>query len=148
MIATSHMWSPEFSLVCRQAQNEPHAQTAEDEIVCNLKAALLLLALVRQLASQGYAADEVSFSLIWAFKCLTAPFAWGKSLQTAITDCDYEKAGASEIMTFAASLQSLDPQHLSGDLLTEKGKVRLLSRGCMGMADKRARSKERKSCSI
>lgn len=109
------------ALVCRQA--DPDANTAEGGLVCNLKAAFFLLALLRQLAYQGVAADVVSSTLIWAYKCLTAPFAWGKSLQTALNDYDSDKAGASKIMTFAASLQFLDPQHLSGDLLTEKGEA-------------------------
>ena len=40
-------------------------------------------------------------------------------MQTALNDFDYNKAGANEVMTFAASLYFLDPEHLSGESSTE-----------------------------
>ena len=45
-----------------------------------MKAALFLLALSRCIARGGHAFGPVCSAFVWAFKCLIAPFAWGKPL--------------------------------------------------------------------
>lgn len=55
--------------------------------------------------------DEDYFPFIWAFKYLTAPFAWRKSCLRAVREYDQSKAGVSETLAFAADLQFLGPQY-------------------------------------
>lgn len=72
--------------------------------------ALFLVALLSCFARRGHAPNAVTCALLWALKCLIAPFAWGKSVPAKIREYDQSKADARESVTFAASLQFLDPK--------------------------------------
>lgn len=79
--------------------------TADEAALYSVKAALFLLALLRCTAKQRSIFDRASLATVFAVKCLTAPFAWQKSIPDTLEDYDQSEADADDTMSFAATLQ-------------------------------------------
>lgn len=78
---------------------------AEQGTFCSFKAALFVLALLRHISKQGHPFDRASLAFLLAFKCLTAPFAWGKTLSAAVRHHWNSDATASQYLNFEALLR-------------------------------------------
>ena len=79
-------------LLCRQPESS--MQAGANRATHELDSAIFLLALLMIITiSHEHVPDEDCSPFIWAFKYLTAPFAWGKSTSRAIREYDQSKAG-------------------------------------------------------
>ena len=118
----------QFVDLCRWPQAD--IKTSTERAFCKLKAAFFILALLRLIAKHGGGLHVTSNALIWAFCCLTAPFAYRKSLLTAVADYNQSTATADATMSFVASLQFLDLQALPAELQEETEEVKSFEAQC------------------
>ena len=98
--------------------NETRALEVADADICELKAFLFTLALLRSIVRQRNPLAPLLAAFVWLLKLLAAPFAWGESILSVLGNYDNESgAGASDMMSYIATPFLLNLKDLPDELL-------------------------------